>query len=252
MNNQNHFRDEEYQFPHDEFLDQGLEEPSITPQIEPEQAQVEEEPKPSVLAGIWEKHKRTILIVGAVVIIGIVFAIMRAAHKPAVDTMPVKAPETPAPVVQAPQTIIDPQVVDQLTVLKQGSVTTTAAVQQLQGQVQQLNDSLSQSRAGQQQLAQSLMMLASQMQQLTAEVKILAQPKPEVKAPKAVVKADPAPVITFQLRAVVPGRAWIVGSDGRSLSVAIGDQVPQYGSVQSIDADAGVVITTSGKNIKFQ
>jgi intracellular multiplication protein IcmG len=248
MNKTNQFQDE-YQFPQGEFMDPILDdEPSITPEIE--QAPVVEERKPSALAGIWEQHKRMIIIVGAVVLIAVVFAILRVVHKP-VD-VPVKAPEQAAPTlsVQAPQAVIDPQVVDQLTALKQDSINTSSAVQQLQGQVAQLNDSLSQSRTAQQQLAQSLMVLASQMQQLTAEVKVLAQPK-EVKAPKPVVKEDPAPVITFQLRAVVPGRAWIVGSDGRSLSVAIGDQVPQYGNVQSIDADSGVVITSSGKTIKF-
>lgn len=247
MNNQTQFRDEEYQFPEGEYMDH-LEEPSITPQIEPEQDLAAEETKPSALAGIWEKNKRTIVIIGAVVVIGVVFAIMRAVHKPA-EVMPVKTPEAPA-VVQAPQPVIDSQVIDQLTTLKQDSINTSSAVQQLQGQVQQLNDSLAQSRSAQQQLAQSMVVLAGQMQQLTAEVKVLAQPKPEAK-PKSVVKADPSPVITFQLRAVVPGRAWVVGSDGRSLSVTIGDQIPQYGSVQSIDADAGVIITTSGKTIKF-
>lgn len=250
MTNQTQFHDEEYQFPQDEYIDSALEEPTIVPQIEPEQVPEEEEnAKPSFLVEFWEKNKRTIVIVGVVTLIGVVFAVMRAVHKPA-EVMPVKAPETPA-VVQAPQPIIDPQMVDQLTALKQDSVNTSSAVQQLQGQVQQLNDSLIQSRSAQQQLAQSLMVLASQMQQLNAEVKVLAQPKPQAK-PKPVIKADPAPVITFQLRAVVPGRAWIVGSDGRSLSVAIGDQIPQYGSVQSIDADTGVIITTSGKTIKFQ
>ena len=137
-----------------------------------------------------------------------------------------------------------------MTSLKQDAMNNGATVRQLQGQVQQLTNALNQSRAQQQQLNQSMMVLVSQVQQLTAQVKVLAQPKP-VKVGKAVPKAPPVPVITYQLRAVVPGRAWIVASDGQSQSVAVGDHVEQYGTVQSIDADAGVVITTSGKTIKF-
>jgi intracellular multiplication protein IcmG len=243
------FQDDEYQFPID-----GYEESLETP-AEPEFAENHAEPltaaedsAPGRLAEIWEKHKRTIIIVGVVVVVAVTFATMRALHSPA-DTIapPALAPVT-APAAPMMQPVIDPQVTDQLNGLRQESINNNVAVRQLQGQVVQLTNSLSQSRAAQQQLNQSLMVLVGQVQQLTAEVKTLAHPKPAA-APAAPKKLEP--VITYQLRAVVPGRAWIVDSDGESHSVAVGDTVRQYGNVQSIDADTGVVITTSGKTIKF-
>ena len=211
----------------------------------------DESPAPSSgLAKIWEQHKRMIIIIGAVVVIGLTFGIMRTLKSHSEPAPAIDQPAAPA-VVQAPiaQPVTDPQITDQLTELKQESINNSVATRQLQSQVLQLTNSLNQTRTNQQQLNQSLMVLVGQVQQLTSELKTLSHPKPvkvEAPAPKPVEK-----VITYQIRAVVPGRAWIVNSDGESQSVAIGDVVPQYGNVQSIDADTGVVITTSGKTIKF-
>lgn len=249
MTSNNQFQDEEYQFPHDEYVDNlHVEQPLAEEEAEEKLLLAEEPAAPSAIANIWEKHKRLLVIVGAVVAIAITFSIMRAMHKPVaeVPAMPSTPAAAPAPVVQP---MVDPQIIDQLTSLKQDAENSSGVARQLQGQVQQLTDNLLQTRADQQQLTESLMLLAGQVQQLTAEVKVFTQPKP-VKVIKVAPKAT-APVITFQIRAIVPGRAWIVGSDGQSQSIAVGDNVPQYGTVQSIDADAGVVITTSGKTIKF-
>ncbi len=253
MTDKNKFHDEEYQFPNDEYVDDlQLEMPAIEEEETPIAAEelVEQPQAASGLRAIWDNHKRIIIITGAVAAIALVFGVMRMMHKP--EAPAASAPSVVQAVTQpvtAAQPVIDPQMADQLTGLKQDSINNTVMVRQLQRQVQQLDSSLSQSRLSQQQLNQSLMVLVSQMQKLTDEVKTLSQPKVKVHAAPAVKPAEP--VITFQLRAVVPGRAWIVASDGQSQSVAVGDHVPQYGTVQSINADEGIVITTSGKNIRF-
>ncbi len=243
------FHDEEYQFPQDDYIeDLQVEQPASETEAQEKPGLDIEAPAPAGLASMWASNKRMIIGIGVLVVVAIVFSVMRVMHKPAdtISTAPAAGPV--ATVVQQP--IIDPQVIAQLTSLKSDSMNNGAVIRQLQAQVQQLTNALNQARAQQQQSNQSLMILVSQVQQLTAQVKALTQPK-LVKVGKAAPKVDLAPVITFQLRAVVPGRAWIVGSDGQSQSVAVGDHVDQYGTVQSIDADAGVVITTSGKTIKF-
>lgn len=251
MSNKNEFHDEEYQFPQDGYSDDlHAESEAVLADVaeKPVLADLIEQPAVSGMGAVWANHKRTITIVGAVVVVAIVFSIMRATHKPA-EVAPAAPAPTPVPtVVQQP--VVDPQLVGQLTNLKQDTMNNSSAVRELQGQVQQLTNALNQARVQQQQANQNVLVLAGQVQQLIGQVKVLAQPKP-VKIEKAVPKAAPVPVITYQLRAVVPGRAWIVASDGQSQSVAVGDHVEQYGAVQSIDADAGVVITTSGKTIKF-
>lgn len=251
MTTKNKFQDEEYQFPHDEYVTGLHDEESSPPEEEAqEQTLIPEAPLGRGVSGgltsVWSTHKRIITIVGVLVVVSVVFAVMRATHKPAELPVTPAVPIAAAPAVQP----VDPQVIDQLTSLKQDAVTSSAVVRQLQGQVQDLANALNQTRANQQQLNQSLMVLVAQVQQLSTDVKSLAQPKP-VKIVPVAPKAPPVAVITYQIRAVVPGRAWIVSSEGESQSVAVGDAIPQYGVVQSIDADAGVVITTSGKTIKF-
>ncbi len=244
MSDKQNMHDEEYQFPHDENYDDlqpiKLEEEAIALPLE------EEESRSTGIRAIWTEHKRIILIVSAVIIVAVVFTIFRTMqHKQ--ETVPAIISE-PTPAVSV-QPVVDPQLNDQVNGLKQDSINNTVAIRQLQRQVQQLDANLSQSRASQQQLNQSLMTLVNQVQQLTAEVKAAHAPKPVKAAP---VKVQPtAPPITFQLRAIVPGRAWVVGSDGQSISAAVGDTIPQYGTVQNINADEGVVLTTSGKTIRF-
>lgn len=50
----------------------------------------------------------------------------------------------------------------------------------------------------------------------------------------------------LSLRAVVPGRAWLVDSKGNTTTVTTGDILPYYGKVTNIDADAGKVYMSSG------
>ena len=48
------------------------------------------------------------------------------------------------------------------------------------------------------------------------------------------------------LRAVIPGRAWLVDTQGRTYTVAEGDVVGNFGKVTQIDSTVGRVMTSSG------
>ena len=48
------------------------------------------------------------------------------------------------------------------------------------------------------------------------------------------------------LRAVVPGRAWLVDGAGNTVSVTINDELPYYGKVTKIDSSKGQVVMSSG------
>ena len=59
--------------------------------------------------------------------------------------------------------------------------------------------------------------------------------------------ANTKPIYTVQ--AVIPGRAWLSTNDGSTLTVAVGDVVPGFGEVVSIDSMKGLVVTRSGQVI---
>lgn len=57
---------------------------------------------------------------------------------------------------------------------------------------------------------------------------------------------------SYRLEAAIPGRAWLMRSDGDTLTVSLGDRIPGYGTVIGIDPNDGVVQISSGATIKYR
>ena len=55
----------------------------------------------------------------------------------------------------------------------------------------------------------------------------------------------------YNVQAVIPGRAWLIGQNGSTLTVRKGSIIPGYGVVTLIDVSQGRVMTNSGKIIAF-
>jgi intracellular multiplication protein IcmG len=57
--------------------------------------------------------------------------------------------------------------------------------------------------------------------------------------------------VTYQVQALVPGRAWLKGTDGSTLTVSRGDNLPNYGTVDRVDVGQGLVVTSSGRILRY-
>ncbi len=68
---------------------------------------------------------------------------------------------------------------------------------------------------------------------------------------QAQYRASAGPQAMYHVRAVEPGRAWILARDGSSMSVSLSSVIPGYGKVTRIDYIAGIIATESGKMIRF-
>jgi intracellular multiplication protein IcmG len=55
----------------------------------------------------------------------------------------------------------------------------------------------------------------------------------------------------YFVQAVIPGRAWLQAQDGSSITITVGDVIPGYGKVVSINPYSGTVITDSGEKINY-
>ena len=55
----------------------------------------------------------------------------------------------------------------------------------------------------------------------------------------------------FYIQAVIPGRAWLIATNGTTLTVREGTAIAGYGIVKLIDPDQGRVMTSSGQVIRF-
>lgn len=111
-------------------------------------------------------------------------------------------------------------------------------------------------------MADNLKQLSDQMAQLAVAVgeqtkittDLAAQLKPHLEKNKAVQRERRSfsmPPVRYFLQAVIPGRAWVLNSNGDTLTVREGTRIADYGVVRYIDAKRGRVLTSSGKMIKF-
>ena len=111
---------------------------------------------------------------------------------------------------------------------EESMLTTTQSkdLEQLNSQISTLNKAIDQSNQNMTNIAQTLLRTQSQLKLLLAE------------------KAESRDQLI--LRAVVPGRAWLVDGAGRTISVAVGDEIKDYGKVESIDDKTATIIMSSG------
>lgn len=69
---------------------------------------------------------------------------------------------------------------------------------------------------------------------------------------KPLVRSAPIqPPVNYIIRAMVPGRAWLQGSNGSSLSVAVGNEVPGHGTVADIQLNSGQVTMSDGSVFSY-
>lgn len=194
------------------------------------------------------KNKKVMITAGFIAGSIIVINVMTPSHK--VDTSAMTQPSSTkvAPPAQQ-QAPVNQQKIDSLSSQQSAA---KQDVDQLKTKVSQLSSSLSSVQQSQRATNQTMQQLSQQMQQLSTQLTALSKTQQAMLHPKdenGVPKAKP---ITYHLKAVESGRAWIIGSDNQSKSVIVGNTIDKnYGKVVSIDADQGLVYTSSKQVIQF-
>lgn len=143
----------------------------------------------------------------------------------------------------APAAADDTVVLGKMDYLSRQIEKSQSQVTQLSNQVAQLNRALSDAQADQTAMKSAVLLLSKKVDAVSGTVAAMHK-----KAAAPHKKAAPsAPKITYYVRALMPGRAWLMGSDGISTSVAVGSQLPGYGRVTMIHVQTGEVTTSAGK-----
>ena len=201
-------------------------------------ASVEHDPVPAWRTCVT-RNQRVLLAASVGVIAMIGFHFMHAAPTAAAQKPVVKAGGvSQSAALQAENQRLQ-QSMQQLRLRNQSS---TAQVTELQHTLAALRQQMAQVRQAHNQTKQALVLLLEQVKSLNAQLQQRQALSPaKVQGPKLV----------YSLRAVVSGRAWVVGSNGLSQTVSVGDPIPGYGVVESIDPERGVVTTSTGRNIKY-
>jgi hypothetical protein len=129
-----------------------------------------------------------------------------------------------------------------------------AQLQNLQVLVQDVGQASLAQQKQSAQVAATLNSMSQNMQTLSADLAaynknmiIVAQQLDKTQQQLALLLAEQtASVQKLTLRAVVPGRAWLVDEQGNTTTVTVGSELPNYGKVVDIDSDKSEVIMSTG------
>ncbi len=162
---------------------------------------------------------------------------------------PDSQPESAAPVVTPPAVIVE------------GSGNVSMTDQQLQQMMQDFttvveknSENLQNALAQNNNSEDSLNAIASNMNQLASNVDRLNQNLVNVQQALTATQQQLQTLLSQQtatnanltVRAVVPGRAWLVDGSGHTTSVAVGTSLGAIGTVTQIDSTNGTVTTSTG------
>lgn len=160
--------------------------------------------------------------------------------------------ETPvAPVSQSNNNPF--QLDKRLADMEQHNQEDSARLNRLETQLNSVNRDFSQLKMQMSQLQNELRAVNGQISNLQ---QTLAKPV-EQKAPVKLIKKPAAPIVVhrpqYHVQAVLPGRAWLVKDEDMStMTVAVGDILPGYGTIVSINPIRASVITSSGYTIPYK
>lgn len=184
------------------------------------------------------KNKRIVILVIAVVVL---FALIKMLGHHGSPSLPKKA--TQSAQVQAPLQDTYRVMGSQVNDLSTKSIQNKRDVNVLTNNVRQMEKSM-------ESMNDVVVQLTDEVTGLTKQVNALKTQQDIQK--RAMIKKTQMKPKDYYITAMVPGRAWVKSTDSnQGISIRVGDKLPTYGKISSIDSDNGVIITTSGRIIKF-
>ena len=256
---------DDYQFSGDEYLAESQESAEHNESVEDEN-KVEQTDEShggesffSSLSGNWHmacekfpllQNTRIWIVLGAVLFVIIFLHILGGS-----SIKPVKKLSPPQPVhiqkafVQ-PDPLADSKLHEQLSQLKQNEDERSTNMEQLQGKISNLQSSLDGINSQQAAMTNAIKKLTSYVVSVDNQVTVNKDklfPKSKSAADQVVFKP-----IVYHLKAAIPGRVWLKGSNDLTKTVAVGNTISRtYGKVVAIDLVKGVVMTSSGREITY-
>ncbi len=166
---------------------------------------------------------------------------------------PVSTPVV-TPIAQPTQPVVttttDNDLKQKVSAIEQTQQTVRAEVSSVGEQVGTVNNNINNLNTQITNLNHVIENLTNQVAKQSEEINILmarSQPKVVHKVQKKIM----LPRTIYYIQAVIPGRAWLIGTNGSTLTVREGTKIAGYGVVKLIDSMQGRVLTSSGQVIRF-
>lgn len=258
-----HGADDEYHF---EDFDQ-LETPEVSEQPHLNSTATMAEPVDAAAPefGLQQSHRR-IIIIGIVLVIILGLLVYRFVNR-SLDKLSIPKLETPSlfqsksatpPPMQmesnAPS--VPPSFANQpapaaIAPTPPPPTVTNAQIDQLNSTIQSQQQTISDLQNSMNGLQETVNNMNGALTAMSGQVSDLMNRLPKPKPPKPVIQAPPPPQVTYTVKAMVPGRAWLQGSNGSTLTVGVGNEVPHMGTVASVDVNSGTVTMGDGTVLTY-
>ena len=146
------------------------------------------------------------------------------------------------PVVEVASTVNNEQITQVYNRLQQKIDELSKQAENNQVNIAQVSNDISATKQDMADISQKIDILTNSVQQILAEVaKLKAPPKKATKKPK----------VAYNVRAIVPGRAWLQSGDGKNITLRVGDKLNGYGEVLAISPRQGMVLMSDGSVIQY-
>ena len=169
---------------------------------------------------------------------------------PPIDTTPTIVTTVPTQTIQPTVTVNNSDLTRKVSAIEISQQSVRSEVSSVSQQVGSVNSNINNLNNQIANLNQVIGNLSNQMAKQSEEINVLmsrSQPKRVIKpVHQAIIKP-----IVYYLQAVIPGRAWLIGTNGSTLTVREGTKIAGYGMVKLIDSIQGRVVTSSGQVIRF-
>ncbi|GGI89892.1 type IVB secretion system protein IcmG/DotF [Legionella impletisoli] len=157
-------------------------------------------------------------------------------------------PTVVQPIATTQPTVDTPQVTQKLSAMEVSQQTLRSDVSTISNQMTSMSSTVNQMASQIAQLNQLISTLNDKIEEQSQDIQRLrVKPKPVRKVVRRVVK----PITKCYVQALIPGRAWLICTNGATLTVREGSTIPGYGLVKLIDPHQGRVMTSSGQIIRF-
>lgn len=93
--------------------------------------------------------------------------------------------------------------------------------------------------------------LNAKIEEQSKEIEQITIQREQAKRVRHEFHKAPKQYLKYYIQAVIPGRAWLIASNGTTLTVREGTFINGYGMVKLIDPNQGRVSTSSGQVIRF-
>lgn len=172
-------------------------------------------------------------------------------EQPKVSALPVQ-PSVPEKAVAPSPSLAQP------TVRQQDIDNLNTKVTQIEKNIRDVSTDMESNRNRLGQIESTVSTLNNRLQEMNTSLQNLAEQLKPKKPPIDVTKKIEMKAVkhkkvggrrlhmSYQVKAVIPGRAWLVTNDGSTLTVSVGSRVSGCGNVRTIDYQRERVITSAG------